>query len=233
MTDHVGHLITAFDSSSPLPAYCTDVVNEAVPNSGPDMFKPVDPWFPQLPTYVADAFVAARAASPSMKLFYNDYGAEPMNAKSDMVYKMVSGFVSSGVPIDGVGLQYHISVDAYPDAGSVSSNMARLVALGLEVHVTEMDVRCVPPCGADRLALQATIYGDVVQACLNNSKPTAASGKGGCKSVEVWGFTDAHTWLWSFENPTGADVKPLPFDINYGKKPAYFEMLAVLQAASA
>jgi len=71
MTDHIGHLITAFGSSSPVPAYCTDVVNEAVSNSGPDMFKSADPWFPQLPSYVSDAFVAARAASPSMKLFYN------------------------------------------------------------------------------------------------------------------------------------------------------------------
>ena len=98
---------------------------------------------------------------------------------------MVKGFLARGVPIDGVGLQMHISVDTYPAFADVSANMARLVALGMEVHVTEMDVKCSAPCGTDRLALQATIYGGILQACLDNSAPTAPSGKGGCKSFEV------------------------------------------------
>ena len=68
---------------------------------------------------------------------------------------MVKGFLAAGVPIDGVGLQMHISVDAFPSKADVSANMARLVALGLEVHITEMDVRCAPDaqgniCGADQ-----------------------------------------------------------------------------------
>jgi hypothetical protein len=33
---------------------------------------------------------------------------------------------------------------------------------------------------------------------------------------------DAHSWL-------GEAVAPLPFDADYKEKPAYFEMLAVLQ----
>jgi endo-1,4-beta-xylanase len=129
-----------------------------------------------------------------VKLFYNDYGAEGAGVKSDKVYNLVSGFLASGVPIDGVGLQMHISVDQYPSPADVSANMKRLVALGLEVHVTEMDVRC-QGCTADRLTLQAKVYGDMLQACLDNLKPTHPSGKGGCKSFETWGFTDKHTWI--------------------------------------
>jgi endo-1,4-beta-xylanase len=73
----------------------------------------------------------------------------------------------------------------------VEANIARLGALGLEVHITEMDVRCAPDksgaiCGADRLAAQAQIYGGILGACLKNAN---------CKSFEFWGFTDRHTWL--------------------------------------
>ena len=144
---------------------------------------------------MSDAFVAARTAFPApVKLFYNEYGAEGAGVKSDKVYNMVKGFIASGVPIDGVGLQMHISVDAFPSKADVSANMARLVALGLEVHITEMDVRCAPDaqgniCGADRLAAQAQIYGDMLQACLDNSKPTNPNGRGGCKALQVWGVT--------------------------------------------
>ena len=82
-----------------------------------------------------------------------------------------------------------------------------------------MDVRC-QKCDASRLDLQASIYGHMLEACLNNS--------GVCKSFETWGFTDRHTWLSSFNNPNHEDVAPLPFGLNYEKKPAYFELLAVL-----
>jgi endo-1,4-beta-xylanase len=103
----------------------------------------------------------------------------------------------------------------------VAANIKRLGALGLEVHVTEMDVRC-DKCNQQRLEIQASIYGMMMEACLNNS--------GVCKSFETWGFTDAHTWLSSFNNPDHLDVAPLPFDLAYGKKPAYEELLAVLTA---
>ena len=96
-----------------------------------------------------------------------------------------------------------------------------------------MDVRCPlvggAICGADRLAAQAVIYGDILQACLDNVLP-GPSGKGGCKSFETWGFTDRHTWLWTFENPTHSDVQPLPYSVTYAIKPAYTELLATLQA---
>ena len=93
-----------------------------------------------------------------------------------------------------------------------------------EVHITEMDVRC-SNCSADRLNLQAKVYGDMLQACLDNKKPTNANGKGGCLSFETWGFTDKHTWI-------GTQDAPLLYDENYAPKPAYNEVLAVLQAAA-
>ena len=60
----------------------------------------------------------------------------------------------------------------------------------------------------------------MLQACLASPM---------CKSFETWGFTDLHTWLWSWNNPKHVDMQPLPFDVRYAPKPALGEMLAVLQ----
>ena len=52
---------------------------------------------------------------------------------------MVKDFKHRGVPIDGVGLQMHISELDF-DAASVTSQYCRLTALGIQVHITELDV---------------------------------------------------------------------------------------------
>eukprot|EP00039_Didymoeca_costata_P007078 m.96127 g.96127 ORF g.96127 m.96127 type:complete len:381 (+) comp13530_c0_seq5:34-1176(+) len=197
-----------------------DVVNEAVSDHGPGTFKNVTPWYPAVPNYVDLAFQAARAVDPNVKLFYNDYGAEGMSPKSDKVYNMVKSMKSRNIPIDGVGLQFHISIDNHPSFEDIETNMKRLGALGLDVHITELDVRCTNPCTSDKLNIQAQIYGGLLEVCLRVPA---------CKNFETWGFTDKHTWIWSFQNPNHYNLMPLPFDINYGKKPAYFEMIQVLK----
>jgi hypothetical protein len=56
-----------------------DVVNEALDTNG---LKPSAPWYPAVPNYIDVAFRAARkAGGPNVKLFYNDYSVEAMNAK--------------------------------------------------------------------------------------------------------------------------------------------------------
>ena len=68
-------------------AYCWDVVNEALDANG---LKTSSPWYPALPSYIDIAFHAARkAGGPDVKLFYNDYSAEGMNAKSEQVQNMI------------------------------------------------------------------------------------------------------------------------------------------------
>lgn len=71
MHDHIGNVSALVGPT----AYCWDVVNEAVSNSGSQTFKPVTPWYPAVPTYVEDAFRLARELVPGhVKLFYNDFG---------------------------------------------------------------------------------------------------------------------------------------------------------------
>ena len=111
---------------------------------------------------------------------------------------MVKSMVQRKVPIDGVGLQMHVSMgEAAPDEAKVSANITRLGKLGLKVHITEMDVKCPDPCNAAGEQAQAEVYASMLRACLANP--------GVCTSFESWGFTDAVTWLTGVRciRPTG------------------------------
>ena len=201
--------------------FAWDVVNEALDENG--NLKD-SPWYnrPGIgagrgTAYIAQAFRWARQADPKALLFYNDNGAEGMNRKSDAVYAMLKDFKAQGVPIDGVGLQLHIShLDFDPSA--VATNIDRLTALGLQVHVTELDVSLpLQPDGSittQDLQRQAEIYRGVVRACLQNP---------GCTAIQTWGFTDKYSWIGSHSRHTRGGA--LPFDQSYKAKLAYDVMI--------
>lgn len=190
-----------------------DVVNEAVADSGASLR---DTLFRQNlgDEYITDAFRLARAADAQALLFYNDYGGEGLNAKADRIYALLRDLVSKGVPIDGVGLQMHISTTSRPSTASIAQNIRRLAALGLIVHISEMDVRINNASGSDqaRLEAQRAAYRDVVGVCMMEPR---------CEAITFWGFTDAHTWL------TGD--RPLLFDAQYQPKPAFYGVLDALR----
>lgn len=52
------------------------------------------------------------------------------------MFKLAQGMQQRGVPIDGVGLQFHWSLANHDSLASVAQNMARFHTLGLEVHIT-------------------------------------------------------------------------------------------------
>ena len=193
-----------------------DVVNEAV---GDDGTLRDSIWLRGIgPEYIDMAFQWAHEANPQARLFYNDYGGEGLGRKSDAIYALVKGMLQRGVPIDGVGLQMHISLDRYPSAQDVLANMRRLTALGLEVQITEMDVKTqddARPMQA-KLTAEAQLYGDMLHTCLSVTR---------CTAFVMWGFTDAHSWIPAY---TGHPDYPLIFDAGYRPKPAYFALQRTL-----
>jgi len=201
---------------------CWDVVNEAVADSGNELYKPTV-WYPDVPDFVDVAFQTARAANPTVKLFYNDYNIASATGwsqqKSDKVYNMIKSMKQRGIPIDGVGLQLHVDLTYDNMISGVIQNIQRYAALGIEVHFTELDVSCASygqTCtswGPQQEQTQAKIYADLLNACLSNKA---------CMSFETWGFTDKYSWL-------GANNHPLPFDANFNKKPAFNSLLQALQ----
>jgi len=163
--------------------------------------------------YIERCFRWAHEADPQALLFYNEAEAETMNPKSDAIYAMVRDFRARGVPIDGVGLQMHIA-NLHADVASTSSNIKRLTDLGVQVHITEMDV-ALPVntegnASGEDLQQQAEIYRQIAIACLSHR---------GCTAIQTWGFTDKYSWIGSHSKHTqGAS---LLFDRNYRTKPAY------------
>ncbi len=190
-----------------------DVVNEAVADDGVNLRDTV---FRQKlgDSYIADAFRIAREADPQARLFYNDYGGEGLGAKANRIYDLVRDLVTSGVPIDGVGLQMHVSANNRPPNASIASNMRRLADLGLTVHISEMDVRVNGVSGTvqTRLDAQKTAYQEIVRLCVSEPR---------CEAITFWGFTDAHTWI--------SGDSPLLFDAQYAAKPAYTGVLDALR----
>jgi len=201
--------------------FAWDVVNEALDENG--QLKN-SPWYNQPgiglsdqgTTYVEQAFRWAHEADPKALLFYNENGGEGLNRKSDAIYAMVKDFKHRGVPIDGVGLQMHISQLDF-DTSAVAANIARLTALGLQVHITELDVSLpLDSSGAVRnedILRQAQIYREIVHGCLQNP---------GCTAIQTWGFTDKYSWIGNHSHGTRGAA--LPFDRNYKPKPAYDAM---------
>jgi endo-1,4-beta-xylanase len=166
--------------------------------------------------YLAQCFHWAHEADPQALLFYNEAEADELNKKSDAVYAMVRDFKLHGVPIDGVGLQMHLSSagSAPPDIASISANIARFTALGVQVHITEMDVSLPVDASGNAtpadLQMQAAIYRQIAEACLAHP---------GCTAIQTWGFTDKYSWIGSHSKKTRGAA--LLFDRNYQPKPAH------------
>jgi endo-1,4-beta-xylanase len=209
--------------------FAWDVINEALDEAGSPKNSP---WY-NLPgiglagqgtAYLEQVFRWAREADPAALLFYNDNGGEGSGVKSDAIYAMVKDFKQRGVPIDGVGLQMHIpTLDA--DTVAIAANIRRLAALGLKVHITELDVS-LPLDSAGQanpidLRRQAELYRRIATACLSNP---------GCTAIQTWGFSDKYSWIgWHSHGTRGA---ALPFDRAYQPKPAYESLLSALTETS-
>ncbi len=184
-----------------------DVVNEALADNGA---RRATFWSNAVgPAYIEKAFRAARAADATVLLFYNDYNIEGTGPKADSAYAMLSDLKSRGVPVDGIGFQAHFQVGGLPTRSDMIANFTRFAALGLKIHITELDVRVPLPATAVSLQTQAQNYRDVVDACRQVSA---------CTMVVLWGFTDAYSWVPSTFSGWGA---ALPFDASYNPKPAY------------
>lgn len=198
-------------------AVAWDVVNEAFNDDG-TLRSTL--WLDRIgPEYLALAFQFASDADPYSQLLYNDYSNESINAKSTAIYNMVSDMLGRGVPIHGVGFQLHTTLSGI-NLASFSENLQRFHGLGLDVYITELDVRIELPVTDDKLATQASVYRGILDACLHQPA---------CKALQMWGFTDAHSWIPGFFPGFGAG---LIFDESYQPKPAYSALAERLSQCS-
>ncbi|CAG2172337.1 unnamed protein product, partial [Oppiella nova] len=135
--------------------------------------------------FIEEAFRTAHAADPNAKLYINDYGIEGQNNKSDALYELVKGWKANGVPIHGVGMQAHFKEGGVP--ATLQENIKRFSDLGVDVAITELQVRYLMPSSDDKIANQAQDYSQAFSACENVDR---------CVGVTVWGFTDKYSYFF-------------------------------------
>lgn len=218
--------------------YSWDVVNEALSDGNGTLRDSV--FSRTLGTdFIPLSFQAAAAADPAARLYYNDFSLEFGGSKTDAALDIVRLVQNStaafpGARIDGVGFQAHMTVGGTPSAAQLAAVFERFVALGVEVAVTELDVRATTttttatnattaPPAADADAVreqQARDYMAVVGACLAVPR---------CVGLVVWQFTDRYSWVPSTFPGAG---EACLYDADLNKKPAWTSLASQLAAAA-
>lgn len=200
--------------------YAWDVVNEAWLDDG----KPRNPgvydggtsnsgwtavWGDN--SFIELAFEYARKYAPEgCKLYYNDYN-EYMPQKTDVIIEMAESLKAKGL-IDGIGMQSHLDVrsgsDAFPSASMYEAALAKFVATGLDIQITELDATISSSDEAGFKA-QAQYYSDIMDAAVKYADSISA--------VVFWGTTDDQSWR--------ASQTPLLFNADYTAKPAFYSII--------
>nr|VWO96522.1 Beta-xylanase (EC [Ganoderma boninense] len=192
--------------------YSWDVINEPFNDDG--TWRETI-WYNTLNTsYIPLALHAARQADPHAKLYINEYNTTGPGPKASALKVLVRDLKASGVPLHGVGVQAHETVGQVPSLAEVKRNLAEFAALGVEVAITELDVRfgVLPPV-EEGLEQQRRDFETIVRACREVE---------GCIGITVWDWTDKYSWVpASF--PGEGDA--CPFDADFEPKPAYYGVI--------
>ena len=86
-----------------------------------------------------------------------------------------------GIRIDGIGLQSHFTVGRAPSYDAQLANMKAFADMGLDVAITELDVRLLEPENSTNLAQQSDVYYNTTAACMMTKA---------CVGITVWDFYD-------------------------------------------
>jgi endo-1,4-beta-xylanase len=211
-----------------------DVVNEAIDDNKND--RPFNLrnsfWFRKLgPEFLLLAFQYAHEADPKAELYYNEYNVEHGGSKADSLLALADYLREHHAPITGLGLQYHIGLwDHIQPGDGHYALLDQIRQRKLAFMITELDIgidvvpfsrtdpnRGLQPKDASQVDGQANLYADVFKMALCYKN---------CHGVQMWGFTDRHSWIPDYQEGKGA---ALLFDGDYAPKAAEVSVLDVLK----
>ncbi|MBW0465490.1 hypothetical protein O181_005205 [Austropuccinia psidii MF-1] len=179
--DHIDKLISRYDK-----AVAIDVCNEIVDDNAQIR---QNLWRQKLgeDDYFVEIYQAARLLAQkynkNLKLFLNDYSIEGINQKSNKVLQLATKLKQKGL-LDAVGMQAHLEVGKVPK--DMKKNMERFIAAGLEVAITELDIRMQVPGGKNATTQQKADFQEVFAICKSLPK---------CLGITVWGVNEAQSWI--------------------------------------
>jgi len=208
--------------------YCWDVVNEVISDHDEKTYRDDIRWFEICgPDYIEKAFEYAHDADPTIELFYNDY--DLINPKKrDKTYRVLKELLDKGVPIHGVGMQGHWTLEDV-NRQLLTEAIDKFASLGLQVQITELDISVYPyyhnqdslpqaikpytESLADSLAAK---YGEVFEVF--REKKDKLTG------VTFWGVADNKTWLSSYFVKGRTDY-PLLFNHEFEPKKSFYQVV--------
>ncbi|PVF98114.1 hypothetical protein CPB86DRAFT_814986 [Serendipita vermifera] len=211
LQNHVTNLVTHFSGK----VKTWDVVNEIFNEDG--TFR-TSVFYTTIGEYYVDiAFRAAEAADPNVGLAANEYNLDYGGAKPAAYITLVNNLKSRGVKITQIGSQSHLIVGSVPSASSLTSTFTSITATGVDLAVTELDIRMTLPVTDALLAQQKKDYNKVILACMNTPR---------CIGMTIWGYSDYYSWIPSVFSGQGA---ALPWDEQLQPKPAFYGIVDGLQ----
>lgn len=195
--------------------YAWDVVNEALYEDG-SLRESI--WLKTIgPEYIKLAFQWAHEADPDALLFFNDFNILVSNQKSEGLYNLIKDYKKEGIPINGIGMQMHITTDSDLDFEKMLKNINRFNDLGLEVQITELDVSLEKANNekesTEIINTQSDIYSNALKVCMNAKN---------CTGFIMWGILDKYSPRETFQYP-------LIYDNNYRPKKAYWSLYDTLE----
>ena len=208
--------------------FAWDVVNEAIDDDD-NKFLRESPWLTIIgEDYIEKAFQFAHAADPAALLFYNDYNTESPG-KRERIFQLIKKLKDANVPIHGVGIQGHWSIYE-PAEKEIRESIQKFSSLGLEVHVTELDVSVYQPEQArrEKKAGESDKFTDEMQQKqleqyemifrVLRERGTRLT------NVTFWNISDRSSWLDNFP-VRGRKNYPLLFDQDLKPKKAYWKIV--------
>lgn len=167
------------------------------------------------PEYIGRALHLAHARAPSARLLVNEYSLEYANPverdRRRALLRLAEALLAEGAPLHAIGLQAHLDLAKGPlDATGIAEMLREIADLGLDVTVTELDVReadrNLPVARRDRaIADEVAGYLDIVNA------------SGALRGVVTWGMSDQDSWLQG----DGPLHRALPRDAELTPKPMH------------
>lgn len=196
-----------------------DVVNEVMSDNGGVLRNASESiWYRKLgKEFIEKAFIYAHEADPDALLFYNDYGHEYGPTKRTAIINLINELKGKGVPIHGIGMQFHTNYKQTDANIEAAINIA--AATGLKVHIAELDISMNPKNpGIPDLVFSAGLAEQQKAKYKFIVKTYNAIPKNQQFGITTWNVGDADSWVPGFNN---LPDWPLPFDQNYQRKPAY------------
>ncbi|MEN0039166.1 MAG: endo-1,4-beta-xylanase [Cellvibrio sp.] len=213
-----------------------DVVNEAV---GDDNKMRDSHWYKIMgDDFLVNAFNLAHEIDPNAHLMYNDYNNERPE-KRQATIEMIKRLQQRGTPIHGLGMQAHIGLET--NMQDFEDSILAYSALGLKVHLTELDIDVLPSVWNLPVAEISTRFeykperdpyikglpkeiDEKLAKAYESLFKILLKHRDKIDRVTFWGVSDDASWLNDFPIK-GRTNYPLLFNRQHEPKAAYFRLL--------